>query len=383
MICPACKHELRQLIEPGAVWDYCAHCGGYWFDSGELKGFLDDMNERLHGQAYERLELRRAQLAGGSIGSAPRPCPRCDKPMAKTNYAYDSNVFVDRCTTCGGIWVDKDLIVPLATYTRGHPKLDKLAASLAQDIRRKASSREAIDVLDDAGSMPYLWYLFPKIVIPLGDTAERRSIPYVTLGLILANILVFLIMLSNPANVEAFVSDYAMIPSGVMEGQALYTILTSAFLHAGVLHLVVNVLFLYIFGDNVEDTFGHLLFIPFYFFAAIASSAAHVASDLDSTTPCLGASGAVAGVMGAYLVFHPDARIRTLVLYRVLEIPAVFYLGLWFLLNVVNGVLSSSGATPTEVAWFAHIGGFAFGVTSALAWKFLPFGKWNRADLKS
>lgn len=375
MICPACKHELRQLIEPGAVRDYCAHCGGYWFDAGELKGFLDDMIERLHGLPYERIELRRAQRAGGSIGSAPRPCPCCDKPMAKTNYAYDSNVFVDRCTVCGGIWVDKDLIVPLATYTRGHPKLDKLGESLAQDVRRKASSRETIDVLEGVGSMPYLWYLFPKIVVPLGDTPERRSIPCVTLGLILANVLVYLIMLSNPANVEVFVSDYAMVPSGVMEGQALHTFVTSAFLHAGVLHLVVNMLFLYIFGDNVEDAFGHLQFLVFYFFAAIASSAAHVVSDLHSTTPCLGASGAVAGVMGTYLVFHPDARIRTLILFRVFDIPAVFYLGLWFLLNLVNGVLSSSGATPTDVAWFAHIGGFAFGVISALAWKLLQSGK--------
>jgi membrane associated rhomboid family serine protease len=166
-----------------------------------------------------------------------------------------------------------------------------------------------------------------------------------------------------------------MVPSRVMEGQALYTFFTSAFLHAGLLHLLVNVFFLYIFGDNVEDTLGHALFVPFYFAAAIAASAAHMAMDLGSSTPSLGASGAVAGVMGAYLVFHPDARIRTFVVYRVFEIPAIFYLGLWFLLNVVNGILTSSATMPTEVAWFAHIGGFVFGVLTALMWKFLPVEK--------
>ncbi|HYA98317.1 MAG TPA: rhomboid family intramembrane serine protease [Methylomirabilota bacterium] len=215
--------------------------------------------------------------------------------------------------------------------------------------------------------------------IPLKDLNPRRTFPLITILLIAANVLVFAYQVSMPPRAErAFVLAYADVPSRLpawLSGSApaaaaLTPLFTSMFLHAGIVHLLGNMLFLWIFGDNVEDFFGHFGYLVFYFGCGIVASLAHDLSDLSSKVPALGASGAISGVMGAYLVLYPRARVLTLVFIFLVPIPAVVLLGWWFLLQFLGG-LNTAGANGAHaaggVAWWAHVGGFVMGVLVALA----------------
>jgi membrane associated rhomboid family serine protease len=209
------------------------------------------------------------------------------------------------------------------------------------------------------------------MIIPLKDLNPHRSYPIVNTGLILANIAVFVYQLTLPPRAfQAFVTLNATIPARFpawFAGHAPFEIaflplLTSMFLHSGIAHILGNMLFLWIFGDNVEDYYGHLGYLVFYIGCGIGSGLLHVVFNLHSALPAIGASGAISGVMGAYLVLYPRARILTLVLIFLVPIPAVFILVYWFLLQLLSGVSTLGAAASGGVAWWAHIGGFLMGV---------------------
>ncbi len=169
-----------------------------------------------------------------------------------------------------------------------------------------------------------------------------------------------------------------MIPSELIKGQRLHTLFTSMFIHGGPVHLIGNMLYLYIFGDNVEDAFGHKRYFLFYLVSGIVASLAHVVSLLTSAdisslgVPTIGASGAISGVLGAYLVLYPRARVLTLLwlgwIY-IVPIPAVLLLGFWFIFQLLYGVLELEIGVASGIAYWAHIGGFIAGILFALAWR--------------
>ncbi len=201
-------------------------------------------------------------------------------------------------------------------------------------------------------------------MIPLRDIIPSRTTPFVTVGLIAVNVLVFLYQQALfPQSAVAFVYTWAMVPATF----ALPTLVTSMFLHGGWLHLIGNMLYLWIFGDNVEDRVGHLRFVVFYLGCGIVASLAHLASSPDSIVPTVGASGAIAGVMGAYFVLYPRSRILTLIplfiVFEIIEVPAVLFLGFWFVLQLLNGLgsLGMADAASAGIAFWAHIAGFASG----------------------
>jgi membrane associated rhomboid family serine protease len=207
--------------------------------------------------------------------------------------------------------------------------------------------------------------------IPLKDTNPSRSFPIVNIFLIIVNVLVFLYQLTLPPNAfKVFVLSNATVPARIpsfLAGQvgfetAFLPLLTSLFLHAGLLHLGGNMLFLWIFGDNVEDFFGHLTYLFFYLVCGIGAGLLHVFFNLTSTVPALGASGAISGVMGAYMLLYPRERILTLVFIFLVPIPAVFILGYWFLLQFLSGVSALGGTASGGVAVWAHVGGFLLGM---------------------
>jgi membrane associated rhomboid family serine protease len=223
-------------------------------------------------------------------------------------------------------------------------------------------------------------------MIPLKDDVVGRSHPVVTVGLIAANVLMILYQLSmglgsDPRAVRAaqeFILEFGVIPCRLTGAcpaagdfpPALLTVFTSMFMHGGLLHVGGNMLYLWIFGDNVEDTLGHGRFLLFYLSAGVAAAAAQVAVNPTSTIPMVGASGAVSGVLGAYLLLFPHARVLTLLtvgfFIRFIYIPAVVVLGFWIVVQFLAGLLTyrSLGAGPEAggVAWFAHIGGFLAGI---------------------
>lgn len=205
--------------------------------------------------------------------------------------------------------------------------------------------------------------------------------------------LVFLFQLSLGGGVQELFETHGFVPARVGRVFAggdpaallelAQSILTSMFLHGGWVHVLGNLLYLRVFGDNVEDRFGSVQFAAFYVLAGVAGALGQYAADPTSPVPMIGASGAIAGVLGAYIVLFPGARIVTLfpvfIFLTFIEIPAVVFLGVWAAQQLLNGYLSLDPAAPTQVAWFAHLGGFVFGVSVGLLY-LLTRGrsKWHR-----
>jgi membrane associated rhomboid family serine protease len=200
-------------------------------------------------------------------------------------------------------------------------------------------------------------------MFPIGDDNSARKIfPIVTYALIALNVLFFFVELSGG---DAFIEKWAFVPARFVANPVAdsLTLFTAMFMHAGWLHLGGNMLYLWIFGDNVEDRFGHVKFLVFYLVCGLAATFAQLVFNLESTIPNLGASGAVAGVLGAYILLLPQAKIKVLQGQRVVQVPALIVIGLWFVLQFFSGV-GSIAATTTDtggVAYMAHIGGFVAG----------------------
>ncbi|MBI4553589.1 MAG: rhomboid family intramembrane serine protease [Candidatus Latescibacteria bacterium] len=222
-------------------------------------------------------------------------------------------------------------------------------------------------------------------MIPLKDDNPTYSRPVVTVGLIILNAIVFLFQLVlSPEAEQAFIFRTAAIPfevthfidrSEIPIPGSLHAyppaflpfplaLFSAMFVHGGLMHAGGNMLYLWIFGNNIEDAMGHVRFVVFYLIAGLGASLAHVLADMNSTVPMIGASGAIAGVLGAYFVLFPRANVKTLVIFpfffiffRIIHIPAVILLGLWFLMQVLNSAGGGGG-----VAWYAHIGGFLVGM---------------------
>jgi membrane associated rhomboid family serine protease len=202
-------------------------------------------------------------------------------------------------------------------------------------------------------------------MIPLRDSQPSHSTPLVTATLIGANVLIFFYQLSlDPYSLNHFVAAYGVVPARL----DLSTLVTSMFLHGGWLHLIGNMWFLWIYGDNVEDILGPFKYLLFYLACGVAAGLTHVLTNPDSRVPTIGASGAIAGVMGAYMVKFPHSRIVTLVpiffFVTLVEIPAAIMLVYWFVLQVFSGVgaMAYSSVSQGGVAWFAHAGGFLAGM---------------------
>jgi membrane associated rhomboid family serine protease len=233
-------------------------------------------------------------------------------------------------------------------------------------------------------------------MFPVGDSVRSRTFPYVNLAIIAANFLVFFYELSLGNEVNSFMRDWGAVPRLVTDYfdhpgdypyRVLFTPITAMFVHGGWLHILGNMLFLWVFGDNVEDAIGHVSYLFFYLLAGIAAATAQIWVDTGSMLPMVGASGAIAGVLGAYVVLYPRATIAAVIfpfVFWALPIPAFVLIGLWFFLQLLSGAASIGTAVGASegVAWWAHIGGFLAGLV--LVWAFRgrqptrPAGRSNR-----
>jgi len=213
-------------------------------------------------------------------------------------------------------------------------------------------------------------------VLPLKDINKSLTTPHINRLIIIANIIIFTVYWLSSQNIfwsSQFANEieqrFVMIPEQIIHGQQLYTLFTSMFMHAGWLHLLGNMLFLYVFGDNIEDAFGHVGYIVFYIISGLVATLAYIVSIIlvpaigDLAAGLVGASGAISGVLGAYIVLYPKARIIALVFYVILPVPAIVFLGFWFIMQWFYGFFDMSGG----VAYWAHIGGFIAGMILALA----------------
>ncbi len=220
-------------------------------------------------------------------------------------------------------------------------------------------------------------------MFPIRDTIPSKNYPVVNNTIIGINVILFLFEMSQGANLDRFIYIYGLVParysmpqisSYFNTGQQLLSWLSFMFLHGGFWHLLGNMWFLYIFGDNVEDRLGPFRYLVFYLLCGITSGLSHLLFNLHSNIPTIGASGAIAGVMGAYLILHPHSKILTLIPIIIIpwfiEIPAFFFLGFWFVLQFLSA--AGSHGNISGIAWWAHIGGFVFGIVLLKIFLVLP-----------
>lgn len=207
-------------------------------------------------------------------------------------------------------------------------------------------------------------------MFPLYDSSPQKTFPFINYAIVAVNILVFVMQISA-SSFEGFILQFGFIPQdfNFLNPDSYFFILSSMFMHGGFLHIASNLWFLHIFGDNVEDELGHVKYLGFYLLAGLAATLSQYAVDTSSTIPLIGASGAISGVTGAYFILFREARIRSLITtgfyIRTVDLPASFFLGVWFFIQLLSG-FTTYGAGEGGVAWFAHIGGFVFGVIVAM-----------------
>ena len=206
------------------------------------------------------------------------------------------------------------------------------------------------------------------MIFPIGDDQVKGgSFPLFSYGFLFLNIIVFVAQHSS----DSRLMEFAVRPAEIIAGNNFYTLISSLFLHGDWMHLLFNMLFLWIFADNIEATIGNFRFLVFYLFGGIVATFAHILFNAQSMVPLIGASGSISTVLGAYLVLFPNSRIKTFVFFFFINIPAYIFLGLWIGQQTINGLYSIGGtnAGGSGVAWWAHIGGFVFGYIVGRYWK--------------
>ena len=211
-------------------------------------------------------------------------------------------------------------------------------------------------------------------MLPFHDENPTRNFPLFTIGLIALNTLIYFWEMSHPVVQASLIYEYGMIPYDVIHSpiQTYPTVFSAMFLHAGLGHLLGNMLYLWVFGNNIEDTLGKLFFILFYLLCGMIAALSHVAADMNSEIPMVGASGAISGILGAYVVLFPRAKVKTLIflgfLITIIRIPAAYLLLFWIGLQIFNNMMAGGEG---GVAWLAHIGGFFAGMILIVPFKTL------------
>jgi membrane associated rhomboid family serine protease len=374
--CPKCRSSLSPKNYGDIEVDFCGGCGGVWFDDGELEATLDRIIA-TQDIPDAPIELEKDITSVFAIDEEQRPCPACDVEMLKVNYAYDSNVILDKCPACGGIWADDGEVMRLAVFRKGNPILDRMGEAIAKE--KGASLENNYNAISGRGTRRPFPGFGVNIILPIGDDQSCGRFPLVVASMVALNAAVFLyqlLVMGSPEAEKTFYHSFGLVPSEALHSlKGGTSFLTSMFLHAGTLHLLGNMLFLMIFGDNVEDRLGRWKFLGLYLLSGIAAGLAHALVHPSSNIPAVGASGAISGVMGAYFVLYPSAKIKTFVYNTIVDVPAFVYLGTWILLQAGSAWLAEDNPLGGGVAWLAHIGGFAAGIAAGVLVRAMPSGR--------
>src|SRR5262245_28765633 len=346
MKCPHCPVELLRTVHREVEFDRCARCGGLWFDRNEIAKFNHFDSD---------FPLRPEQPVFGEVTSLL--CPRCVVPLSRSEYKPGGLLQVERCDRCKGVWLDggeletiRRLVRKTLRITPARRRLEHIALQERQlwevHQAKVASEESAISI----SRFEWLFMFLTRLPVEVHNPVLR--FPKATLLLILANIVVFL-----AGGTGSIAMNYGFVPAQLRHFQNVFSLITSMFIHANIQHVAINMYFLYTFGDNVEDYFGSLNFICFYFLCGASAGLAHFAANIHSVIPAIGASGAISGILAAYMLVFPRRRIYWMILIWPLKIRALWYGIGWAALQVINAARGGG-----RVAWYAHLGGFAAGL---------------------
>ena len=334
--CPNCasvsmgKYEFHQQEV-----EQCQDCHGIWLELGELDGALsiaDNNNDQV------LLE----QNLGEVLGQSDRHCYVCDQRLTRYHLMSGFKVEVDACSGCHGVWLDND-------------ELEKVSQSPA--------IAEALLELDKpVHKRTWLFQFLSQM--PVEYNVKPKKVPWVTYALLVFNVLIFM-SYGLGGNSEDFAfNNFALHSDQVSHGQQLWTLLTHMYMHGGLMHLVGNMYFLYIIGDNLEDTLGRGKFILYYTLCGLGAAVAQILADPNSMIPMVGASGAIAGLFGMYLLWFRHASLTFMIIIYQKKVSPMIFFGFWILTNIVGLYLANESGGG--VAYWAHIGGFIAGIAIGL-----------------
>ncbi len=371
MNCPVCQIILlKRKFENRDIY-LCPFCSGVWLEKGELQEveqyIISNKNDAI--LSTEGLSDRKV-IPVDKIDQTTRKCPKCDIDLKIFNFANNSNIFLDRCDSCEGIWAEKGVLEKISLFmiTSDDPVMDEYTKILSKMIteheKSLASSKEIKSIGDDLDSPALNGIVaWPMIPLPLKIDQPAVTLAKVTIGLIAVNMLIFILQLMFVhTNEDAYFRLWGIVPFLGFSINRAYSFISSMFIHGGWEHILGNMFFLWLFGHNVEDKIGSLKFLIFYLLCGIFGGVLFCVMQPTLNDPAIGASGAISGVMGAHLVLFPKESLRVLWVGRVRTMPAIVYLLLWIFYQFIYGMVITITNVPLAVAHWAHVGGFISGL---------------------
>ncbi|MBI2567814.1 MAG: rhomboid family intramembrane serine protease [Candidatus Schekmanbacteria bacterium] len=346
-LCPRCRAFLQTVPYRGVELDHCPHCGGTWLDAGEAA--------RAIGVSAEPAIWLSSRLDGLEQLSG-LACPRDRTELIEHLVSFAGRgVEVDVCPACAGLWLDAGECLTL------------------RDLVHEGGQHPEMGLAPKPTAMSYLFQLFTALPLEVWHPLGRR--PLVTTFLLALNALAFVPIIagevSDPGTSRVAVQALGLVPVELWRGAAPLALVTHLFLHFNWVHLLGNLWFLRVFGDNVEDALEQGRFLLLYLAAGLAGALAHVTIYPSSEIPLGGASGAVAGLMGAYVALFPRAKVYTVIFFMRFRLPALTYLGLWFLLQLLS-MLARTPANGGGIAWDVHVVGFLTGLAFGHVYRARP-----------
>jgi len=338
--CPRCTYPLQEITHKEIELDHCQRCGGTYLEpEGAPELFGPFVDPAVWAESEISKDMGRWQLYCPTDGSALE--------VYEVEYGEES-VEIDLCPKCRGIWLDREEGLALRDIVMSAGQ-DETSGIAAKDAR--------------TGPIGYIFQLISQFPLEIWNPIHHR--PRATLALIGLMGAIFLVQAAN--NFGSATVRFALVPAQILLGHSLWTLLTSMFLHAGILHFVGNAYYLYVFGDNVEDHLGSRFFLALYFTSGLAGALLQVATQGDPQIPIIGASAGVAGVMAAYLVIFP--RVKIYQMFRIVRfrVRVIWFLVLWVGWNAAGAIIGGG-----EIAWMAHIGGFMAGALFAYPFRVRP-----------
>jgi membrane associated rhomboid family serine protease len=381
MRCPFCRIDSMHPEDPGGTpVDGCRSCGAAWFDPGEIRelteGRFPEAGDLPAGEGAfpEKKEAVSARVARAWEKSASLSCPRCSGRLSVIDF-QNTGIPVFPCRRCGGLLVPRDAVGELARRFGRHRKnaalYDALGTSMAAEMRRRLDRQYGAD--EGRGLSGNVGAPGLPVVVPLADAGETGlSLPVVTWGLLGLTVAFHLFGMIGLGGMDGLSARLAL-PSGAGFGNApAIAPWLAPFFHGGILPLAVGCLFLFVLGDNVEDRLGHAVFFFFYLACGVIAGAAHLLWGKAGAPAALGSAGAVAGVLGAYIVFFPQVPISMYGGGRILPVPAYLFACAWAVAQFLWGWGPMSDIlNPAPYSLAGNLGGFAAGAAGASLWRFL------------
>ena len=376
MICQSCSHELEIFRRDNREIHVCPSCLSVLLpDEASVAALKEFSSEQILMKfVTSALDGSLTLHCQGVPAGANHPCPRCGSPMCKNDLNGKLKFYAVRCTGCNAIWASAAQ-APLVTAALLPPGQDferfkKIVEEMyALSARQRATRIQSFDEL----IAPYVVLSGMVPAMPLGDDNVIKYPPVTTRCLIVANSVIFVMQLIAPALTES----WKLTNEAVLQHDQWYRLVTYAFLHANIAHLVGNMVFLNMFAKSVENELRPLKYLALYLLGAVVSGAFYLATTSDRTVGCVGASGAISAVIAAYLVLFPRSRLKFRLMHPATfqkivdtQIPAIYYILFWFGYNLIMGALMTGSLKP-GIAYWGHIGGFDAGILGAEAYKYL------------